>query len=241
MRKLVLICGILLLFTSAAIAQDIASIGQKTFSCAEPTGILCAEVYQPIGYDGAYTGHDEPSLLFYSSTAGSGNRMVYLLRLPKDPPVLPKQDATGGTFNFQLHPAFWVGMAVCDDQSAPNPGGSSVGRNILCTPSSDVNIFDGTDSTKGDYIGKHPGTAFMEMQFYPPGWFTTCETAWCSALTIDSLSENQNTGAGNNAACGGAIEYVNRAFITKSGIPTGPPSPLKHNTKTFKPTADSAP
>jgi len=66
MRKLVLMCGILLLFTSAAIAQDIASIGQKTFSCAEPTGILCAEVYQPIGYHGAYTGHDEPSVLFYS-------------------------------------------------------------------------------------------------------------------------------------------------------------------------------
>ena len=239
MRKLVLICGILLLFTSAAIAQDIASIGQKTFSCAEPTGILCAEVYQPIGYDGAYTGHDEPSVLFYSSTAGSGNRMVYLLRLPKDPPTLPKQDGTGGTFNFQLHPAFWVGMAVCDDQSAPNPGGSSVGLNILCTPSSDVNIFDGTDSTKSDYIGLHPGTAFMEMQFYPPGWFIGCQTAWCSALTIDSLSENQNTGAGNNAACGGAIEYVNRAFITKSGIPTGPPSPLKHNAKTFTPTADT--
>jgi len=239
MHKLVLICGTLLLFTSAAIAQDIASIGQKTFSCAEPTGILCAEVYQPIGYEGAYTGHDEPSLLFYSGTAGSGNRMAYLLRLPKDPPVLPKQDASGGTFNFQLHPAFWVGMAMCDDQSAPNPGGSSVGKNILCTPSSDVNIFDGTDSTKGDYIGLHPGTAFMEMQFYPPGWFTTCETAWCSALTIDSLSENQNTGAGNNAACGGAIEYVNRAFITKSGIPTGPPSPLKHNTKTFTPTGDT--
>src|SRR5436190_469816 len=83
----------------------------------------------------------------------------------------------------------------CDDQSAPNPGGSSVGTNILCTPDSDLNIFDGTDSTTPDYIGKHPGTAFMEMQFYPPGWFVSCDTTdrWCSALNIDSLSENQNT------------------------------------------------
>jgi hypothetical protein len=88
-------------------------------------------------------------------------------------------------------------------------------------------------------MGKHPGTAFMEMQFYPPGWFIGCETRWCSALTIDSLSENQNTGAGNNAACGGAIEYVNRAFITKSGVPTGPPSPLRQNSKSFTPTSDT--
>jgi hypothetical protein len=80
MHKSVLICGILLLFTSAALAQDVASIGQKTFSCAEPTGILYAEVYQPIGYHGAYTGHDEPSVLFYSNTAGSGNTMVYFLQ-----------------------------------------------------------------------------------------------------------------------------------------------------------------
>jgi hypothetical protein len=81
----------------------------------------------------------------------------------------------------------------------------------------------------------------MEMQFYPPGWFGPCNdaTRWCSALTIDSLSENQNTGAGNNSKCGGAIEYVNRSFITKSGIPTGPPSPLLQNQRTVTPTADT--
>jgi hypothetical protein len=115
-----------------------------------------------------------------------------------------------------------------------------VGPNILCTPDSDLNIFDGTDSTASDYMGKHPGTAFMEMQFYPPGWFFGCDgTHWCSALTIDSLSQNLNTNAGNNAACGGAIEYVNRAFITKSGIPTGPPSPLFQNSKSVTPTSDT--
>ena len=239
MSKAISTCGILLLLASAALAQSGASFRQKTFSCDDPTGILCTEVYQSIGYHGAYTGHDEPSVLFYSAVAGSGNTMVYLLQLPKEPPTLPKQDGTGGTSNFQLHPAFWFGMAMCDDQSAPNPGGSSVGPNILCTPDSDLNIFDSTDSTAGDYMGKHPGTAFMEMQFYPPGWFIGCESRWCSALTIDSLSENQNTGAGNNAACGGAIEYVNRAFITKSGIPTGPPSPLFQNAKSFTPTSDT--
>jgi len=239
MRNAICTWGILLVCTSVALAQAGASFSEKAFSCDDATGFLCAEAYQSIGYHGAYTGHDEPSVLFYSAVAGSGNTMTYLLQLPKDPPTLPKQDGTGGTFNFQLHPAFWFGMAVCDDQSAPNPGGSPVGPNILCTPDSDLNIFDNADSNASDYMGKHPGTAFMEMQFYPPGWFIGCQSRWCSALTIDSLSQNQNTGAGNNAACGGAIEYVNRAFITKSGIPTGPPSPLRRNVKTSTPTSDT--
>ena len=123
--------ALLVLFATAAWAQSNASFRQNSISCDDPTGILCTESYQSIGYNGSYTGHDEPSVLFYSRTKGSGNAMVYLIQLPKDPPELPQQNGTGGTFNFQLHPAFWFGMAVCDDQSAPNPGGSSVGPNIL--------------------------------------------------------------------------------------------------------------
>jgi len=93
---------------------------------------------------------------------------------------------------------------MCDDQSAPNPGGSSVGPNILCTPNSDLNIFDGTDSTAPDYIGKHPGTAFMEMQFYPPGWFFSCDTTdrWCSALTIDSCRKTRTLGRATTQPAG---------------------------------------
>src|SRR5207244_1052193 len=43
----------------------------------------------------------------------------------------------------------------------------------------------------------------------------------------------------NNSACGGAVEYVNFAFITKSGVPTGPPGPLFQNNKTFTPNKDT--
>jgi hypothetical protein len=126
MRKSILTCGFVLL-AALALAQSGPSVLQKALSCDDQSGVLCTEVFDSIGYGGAYTGHDEPSVLFYSNVAGSGNTGVYLLQLPKDPPTFPKQDGTGGTFNFQLHPAFWVGMAICDDQSAPNPGGSSVG------------------------------------------------------------------------------------------------------------------
>jgi hypothetical protein len=241
MRKLgyLVMCFVLLGLACTAFAQT----RPKSLSCDE-NGALCSEVYDPIGYEGKYTGHDEPSLLFYSNTPGSGNKMVYLLRLPEDPARLPKQDGTGGTFNFQLHPAFWVGVAMCDDQSAPNPGGSAVaGPTINCTPDSDHNIFDGTDPTKPDYIGKHPGAAFMEMQFYPPGWVlwpggNSCDaTQWCAALNIDSVSQNLNTGRFNNSACEAAAgdEYVNFAFITKSGAAHAPASPLLATLATFTP------
>ena len=89
--------------------------------------------------NGHYIGHDEPSLLFYSSVPGSGNSMVYLMQLPKDPPTPPRQDGTGGTYNYQLYgagPSLWLGMALCDDQSAPNPGGSTLaGPNTACMDS----------------------------------------------------------------------------------------------------------
>ena len=41
--------------------------------CKDQGGYLCAEVFDSIGYKGGYTGHDEPSLLFYSNVPGSGN------------------------------------------------------------------------------------------------------------------------------------------------------------------------
>ena len=60
------------------------------FQCDEPSGILCAEQRDNPGGKEYYVGHDEPSLLFYSSTPGAGFNNVYQIRLPKDPPMLPK-------------------------------------------------------------------------------------------------------------------------------------------------------
>jgi hypothetical protein len=199
------------------------------------------------GYGGRYSGHDEPSLLFFSSVPGSGNSMVYLVQLPKEPPTPPKQDGTGGTYNFQLHFAFWLGMVLCDDQSAPNPGGSQLaGPNIPCTPDSDTNIFDGTDPSASDYIGKHPGSAFMELQFYPPGGlFIGCDLVrWCSAVNMFSVNRNSNSGQSQNVACQeaaefGQSEYQNLALITKNGVPDGSPSPLLFNTNPIMLTANT--
>jgi hypothetical protein len=211
--------------------NPVSAVLPSAHDCAHD-GSLCTETANAIGYDGAYTGHDEPSLLFYSDVPGSGNHMTWRIRLPAEPPVFPNQAATGGTFNFQLHPAFWLGMTVCDDQSAPNPGGATVNGvslpNVLCKPDSDANIFDNATVADPHYIGKHPGTGFVEMQFYPPDSPIGCGNPhhphqWCAALNIDSASENQNSGTLNNADCQAlyGTEYVNFAYITRSGRPEG--------------------
>jgi hypothetical protein len=206
--------------------------------CDEPTA-LCTEPYDSIGYGGEYTGHDEPSLLFYSNTAGSGNSSLYHVRVPSDPKVLPNQSGTAGTWNFQLHPAFWLGMALCDNQSGPEF------THAPCTPDSDTNIFDGTDPNAADYIGKHPGTAFLEVQFYPPGWApwppgVSCDASqWCAAMAIFSFNQDQNAGVNNNAACLNSVgvEPANFAFVTKSGVPHAPPGPLDQTAGTFTPSS----
>ena len=113
---------------------------------------------------------------------------------------------------------------MCDSQSFPE-------YTNTCNPDTNTNIFDNGSATAADYIGHHPGTAFMEMQFYPPGWVAwpagnSCDpTKWCAALNIDSLSESLT--AFNNPACEEAAgdEYVNFAFITKSGVAHAPADP----------------
>lgn len=125
---------------AAALAQDVLpspSALNRRINCDERGSVFCLDRHTRQNYEGEYVGHDEPSLIFYSDVPGSGNSSIYTVTLPKDPPIAPKQDGTGGTFNFQLHPAFWFGMAVCDTQSAPVPN-----KNGVCVPNSDNNIAD---------------------------------------------------------------------------------------------------
>jgi len=235
----------LLVVVFAAIGLSLLGLGATAradrgfgFQCADSSP-YCTDVFDSIGLSSAYTGHDEPSLLFYSNTPGSGNNQSYHLTLPVQPPTLPKQDGTGGTFDFQLHPAFWFGMAMCDTQSYP------VYDTTNCTPNSDTNIKDDTNPASPDSIAKHAGTAFLEMQFYPPGWAPfelpggiSCDpTKWCAAMTIDSLSEKPSTGQFNNPTCENQVgdEPVNFAFITKDGVSQAPANPVDATSATFTP------
>ena len=205
----------------------------NSLNCEDPYS-LCTErkhnqSYDP-EYNGRYIGHDEPSLLFYSDVPGSGNYNQYTIALPKDPADYPTDANRKGTgqptvWNFQLHPAFWLGMAMCDTESFPEFSHD-------CKPDSDDNIFDSGDPTSKHYIGRHPGTAFMEMQFYPPGWVTSYDqTRYAAAINIDSLSVSGTGPDGsilNNADCQNTagLEPVNFALITLDGTSQAPGDPL---------------
>ena len=200
----------------------VASPAQIPINCSNGT-LMCAEVHdsEEVFGQGVYVGHDEPSVLFYSNQPGSGNRMRYQLTLPKDPP-----NVTTNTFNFELHPAFWFGMALCDTQSYPE-------QVRTCTPNSDSNI---TPNLKD-----RPGNGFMELQFYPPGFapqpvaFSCDATKWCSAMVTFGLSEDPIAGTLLNPTCASrtGIEYPNFAYLTKSGVPTAPPNPVTGGNNRF--------
>ncbi len=193
------------------------------------SGRLCTEVdnYDTIFGDNHYVGHDEPSVLFYSHTPGSGANMQYTGMLPKDPP--PQPIIGKRSYNFQLYVAFWYGMAMCDTQSYPETVKT-------CPPASDRNIV-------GPGNPNHAGTAYMELQFYPPGWAPwpagdSCSAKqWCVALNIDSLSENPVTGQVLNPTCAAktGLEYVNFAFLTKSGRSQAPANPVNATLATYTP------
>jgi hypothetical protein len=196
--------------------------------CTDPFP-LCTEVANPQEAFGTsyYVGHDEPSTLFYSNTPGSGNHVRYQLTIPTEP-AGPFSQANG--YDFELHPAFWFGMAMCDTQSYPE-------QSSKCTPDSDSNIVNPAQGFAGA-----PGVAFEELQFYPPGYVSqfagsSCDPAkWCVALNIDSLSEDPINGTTLNGACQsrilGGVEYINFAFLTLDGKPLGPPNPLQFNPAT---------
>jgi hypothetical protein len=188
----------------------------------------CVDAAGNIG--GKYVGHDEPSVLFKSGRPGSGNDMTYTITLPKDPKTQPNASGAGGaTWNFQLRPTFWFGLTLCDTESAPE-------FTKTCKPDSDGNNLVGSNPNAPDYIGKHPGNAFMELQFYGPGYVPQFEgfgcTAhqYCAAMTIDSLGLNQNTGVANTKACNnfilGGEEPINWAYITRNGVSQAPANPL---------------
>ena len=168
-----------------------------------------------------------PTRTFLSNAPGSGNNVTWTLTLGQDPTAAPTDVDPGHDVSdwFELTPAPWFSMALCDPNSFPA---------TACTPESDSNaptcfgVNCGTTTQGG-------GSAFMEMQFYPPGNppfvdSESCDdTHWCAALTIDSL-ECTATFANCNPNC---EEPVNFAFIQRNGVPTGPPSPQDANLNTF--------
>jgi hypothetical protein len=194
---------------------------------------VCPDLANPKDVYDEYVGHDEPSALFYSNTPGSGNQMQYNVTLPVDP---PPSKPLSRSYNFELNGALWFGLALCDTQSYPE-------QVSTCTPDSDSNIVDPATSAN------HPGTAFLELQFYPPGWVPwptwavavgagTCDPVrWCAAMNVFSLLEDPVHGTTQNPTCANKIglETFEFAFVTKNGVAPAPANPLDSTLATFTP------
>jgi hypothetical protein len=199
-------------------------------------GGLCTDPLTPPGawsahagrfYDnGHYIGHDEPSVKFISTAPGTADNMTYFMKLPVDPTATPTANAGANTTDYaELSPAPWFGLPICDPLSYPiNP----------CTPQSDSNGGAINDPAAA-------GSAFMELQFYPPGFppfvdAPSCDQHhWCAALTIDSLEATYGFSLINNSC----VEPVNFAFISTTGTPAGPPSPQLADLQTFIPNSNT--
>lgn len=187
-------------------------------------GAICAEVHAngQLDDNGWYIGHDEPTVQFYSNQPGSSTDLTWEPTLPVDPSAAPTVLGPGKdvTHFFELMPAMWYSMALCDPGSYPQQP---------CTPDSDTN-----SPTRTNPGG---GSAFLELQFYPPGFppfsdgLSCDDSHWCAALTIDSLECTNGFTSCNNDC----IEPVNFAFIQTNGIPTGPPSPQLADLATVTP------
>ncbi|MCW2762911.1 MAG: hypothetical protein JWR85_3112 [Marmoricola sp.] len=173
--------------------------------------------------NGHYIGHDEPAIEFFSTKPGSGNSARYNMTLPTDPARAPNGKVTGPVWNFQTHIAPWFGMTMCDTESFPE-------TTKICRPNSDTNIVPKSPTRD------HAGTAYMELQFYPPGWspqISCDQKRWCAALTITSLQVDWDGVENENC-----VQPQTFAFVTKSGRPIGPTGPDNATDKTFEPTKD---
>lgn len=234
-RSIVVIAASVLALAAYLILADAASaaagklnfLGYQESLCTSDASLCADPAANP---EGEYVGHDEPSLEFKSRVRGSGNDIAYLVTLPENPKAFPNASGAGGTtWDFQLRPTFWFGLTLCDTESAPE-------FTKTCTPDSDANNLGGSNPRSPNYIGKHPGTAYMELQFYEPGWVPQFEgygcTAhqYCAAMTIDSRTLDQNTGIENTHACDsyilGGPEPINWAYVTRSGQSQASANPL---------------
>src|SRR5258708_21915061 len=212
--------------TVAVSPNKVGTLDCNGFSAIQRPVKLTSICTDPKGYDGGrfydnghYVGHDEPIVRFMSNRAGSGNDVTWTERLPLDPSRERTVQTPGSdiTHWFDLSVAPWFSMALCNPESFPY---------TPCSPQSDANAPVGNFPWATPQLAGG-GSAFLEMQFYPPGAGPfvdniSCDnTHWCASLHINDLECNFTFGVGNP----NCIEQTDFAFMQTNGVPTGPPSP----------------
>ena len=219
-----LACSVMCYAQTKAVGGGLDCNGYSPISKNVKPYMPCTDLHGANGgrfYDnGWYIGHDEPSVQFFSNAPKSGNDLAWVITLPKQDPT-PTQSGSS-VANFELTPAFWLSLDLCDPNSYPQNA---------CKPDSDSNTGSG--------LTTDAGSAVLELQFYPPNWGPeiSCtgpgphSTQWCAALNIDSLECSFNF-AVCNANC---EEPINFALLQDNGRPTGPPAPGEQTGASFTP------
>jgi hypothetical protein len=202
-------------------------------SDSSASNVQCPDVYNPVTAFGHYVGHDEAGAWFDSNVPGSGNRARWQVTLPTDPP--PSSVPGKRIYTFEEHVAFWFGMDLCASQSYPE-------QLSTCTPDSNSNIVNPKVSAE------HTGSAYLELQFYPPGYTpfpsgVSCDARhWCAAMNVWSYYYDPVTGDSLNTSCQntvGGSELDNFAFVSRDGKPAGPPNPLLATNASFTPNSET--
>ena len=135
-------------------------------------------------------------------------------------------------------------MVICDNQSSPEY------THAPCVGDSDTNVFDSPDPEFTKMDPPHTGGAYLELQFYPPGWYGACspyglvvhyDTQWCAGLTITSLNVNELTNTDNNETCLDSVgdEPQDFAYLTYGGKAASPADP-RDFAKPFDPKVELA-
>ena len=221
-------------FSALAWPAAAAHADTYTETLCQARPFLCVDPYHSIGADGEYTGHDEPSVLFYSHRHGTGNDLTYTMKLPKNPPTKPNQAGTAGTFDFQLRATFWLGLTMCDIAVVAELHPQVQGRQRRETRGSRARTRT-RRTTSASIPGKRTWSCSSTSRATSRSstGSAAAATKWCANMTIDSLSDQDNTGVQQNADCLSnpnnflvGEEPINWAYITKSGKSQAPANPL---------------
>ena len=199
----------------------------REFNCTDIRGIPGkgnANSWDGRFYDnGHYIGHDEPDTAFTSSAPGSGNNVNWTITLGRDPKAAPTDVDPGHDVShwFELTPAPWFSMALCDPNSFPQTS---------CTPKSDSNaptcIGPNCTTGLGRRLGLH-GDAVLpagqpalhrqpELRRPPTGARPSPSTAWNAPLPSRAVTQTARSHSTSPSSSGTGCQPGRRHRRTRT-------------------------
>ena len=201
---------------------------------------LCTEVANSDDVFGHYVGHDEPSLLFDSTTPGSGNHMSYNVTLPTRP-VGERTQRAGQVVQLRAQRRRSGSAWRCATRSRiPEQVKTCPARQRQEHPRSGRVSQARGPGLHGDAVLSAGLDAVADMASGRGRQLLRRDPVVRRAQHRQPLAEpGDRAGRTTRRACSQVgEEYVNFAFITKSGVPQAPANPVeRRRCGTFTPDA----